>query len=56
MMCRIPHDWFRKNDIDQFEGYHASVFYAALAALGLDIVPEDVSNQGKLDMAIEFNV
>ena len=51
----IPHDWYRKNDIDQFEGYYASVFYASFAALGLDIVPEDVSNQGKLDMAIPFN-
>jgi hypothetical protein len=31
------------------------VFYASFAALGLDIVPEDVSNQGKLDMAVKFN-
>jgi hypothetical protein len=31
------------------------VFYASFAALGLDIIPEDVSHQGKLDMAIEFN-
>jgi hypothetical protein len=31
------------------------VFYASFAALGLDIVPEDVSSQGKLDMAIKFN-
>ncbi|MDR1228262.1 MAG: PD-(D/E)XK nuclease domain-containing protein, partial [Azoarcus sp.] len=28
---------------------------ACFAALGLDIVPEDVSNRGKLDMAIKFN-
>jgi hypothetical protein len=41
--------------IDQFEGYYASVFYASFAALGLEIVPEDASNQGKLDMTIEFN-
>jgi hypothetical protein len=51
----IPGDWYRKNDIDRFEGYYASVFYASFAALGLDIVPEDVSNQGKLDMAVRFN-
>ncbi|MDR1063232.1 MAG: PD-(D/E)XK nuclease domain-containing protein, partial [Azoarcus sp.] len=29
--------------------------YATFAALGLDIVPEDVSNRGKLDMAVKFN-
>jgi hypothetical protein len=51
----IPNDWFRRNDIDQFEGYYASVFYASFAALGLDIIPEDVSNQGKLDMAVKFD-
>jgi hypothetical protein len=55
LYASIPHDWFRKNDIDEFEGYYASVFYASFAALGLDIVPEDVSNQGKLDMAVKFN-
>ncbi|MDR0440591.1 MAG: PD-(D/E)XK nuclease domain-containing protein, partial [Candidatus Accumulibacter sp.] len=51
----IPNDWFRRNDIDRFEGYYASVFYASFAALGLDIVPEDVSNQGRLDMTVRFN-
>jgi hypothetical protein len=51
----IPNDWFRRNDIDRFEGYYASVFYASFAALGLDIVPEDVSSQGRLDMAVKFN-
>jgi hypothetical protein len=55
LYASIPHDWFRKNNIEQFEGYYASVFYASFAALGLEIIPEDVSNQGKLDMAIKFN-
>ncbi|GHU06579.1 ATPase AAA [Betaproteobacteria bacterium] len=55
LYASIPHDWYRKNNIDRFEGYYASVFYASFAAFGLDIVPEDVSNQGKLDMAVKFN-
>jgi hypothetical protein len=55
LYASIPADWFRKNDIDRFEGYYASVFYASFAALGLDIVPEDMSNQGKLDMTVKFN-
>ncbi|MDR2032644.1 MAG: ATP-binding protein [Azoarcus sp.] len=55
LYASIPHDWYRKNDIDKFEGYYASVFYASFAALGFDIVPEDVSNQGRLDMAVKFN-
>ncbi|MDR2091777.1 MAG: ATP-binding protein [Azoarcus sp.] len=55
LYASIPHDWYRKNDIDHFEGYYASVFYASFAALGLDIVPEDVSNRGRLDMTVKFN-
>ena len=31
------------------------MFYAGFAALGLDIIPEDVSHQGKLDIAVQFN-
>jgi hypothetical protein len=55
LYASIPHDWFRKNNIDQFEGYYASVFYASFAALGFEIIPEDVTNQGKLDMSVKFN-
>jgi hypothetical protein len=55
LYASIPHDWYWKNEIDRFEGYYASVFYASFAALGLDIIPEDVSNFGKLDMAVKFN-
>jgi hypothetical protein len=55
LYASIPNDWFRRNNLDQFEGYYASVFYACFAAMGLDIIPEDVSNFGRLDMAIRFN-
>ncbi|MDR2032182.1 MAG: PD-(D/E)XK nuclease domain-containing protein, partial [Azoarcus sp.] len=55
LYASIPHDWLRKNGLDRFEGYYASVFYASFAALGLEIVPEDVSNHGQLDMAVKFN-
>ncbi|MDR2625399.1 MAG: PD-(D/E)XK nuclease domain-containing protein, partial [Zoogloeaceae bacterium] len=55
LYASIPNDWFRNNRIGEFEGYYASVFYATFAALGIDIVPEDVSNQGRLDMAVKFN-
>ncbi|WP_295429961.1 ATP-binding protein [uncultured Thiodictyon sp.] len=51
----IPTDWYRNNPIARYEGYYASVFYAWFASLGLDITPEDSSNQGWLDMAVRFN-
>jgi hypothetical protein len=51
----IPGDWYRNNPIARYEGYYASVFYAYFASLGLDIILEDSSNHGRLDMAVRFN-
>jgi hypothetical protein len=50
----IPHDWFRKNNIEEFEGFYASVFYAYFCALGLDVKAEDTTNHGKIDMSVFF--
>ena len=51
----IPNDWYRKNQLAQFEGYYASIFYSYFAALGLDIRLEDTTNHGRIDMAVLFN-
>ena len=51
----IPHDWYRKNDIARYDGYYASVFYAHFAALGMNVIVEDTSSRGRLDMAVRFN-
>ena len=48
----IPYEWYTNNDIANYEGYYASVFYSHFAALGLDIVVEDSSSRGRLDMAV----
>ncbi|MBI4754061.1 MAG: ATP-binding protein [Betaproteobacteria bacterium] len=50
----IPHDWYRNNPIAQYEGYYASVVYSHFAALGLDIVLEDVTHHGRIDMTVRF--
>ena len=51
----IPHQWYANNDIANFEGYYAAVFYAYFAGLGLDIAVEDSTSHGRLDMAVFFN-
>ena len=48
----IPYEWYTNNDISQYEGYYASVFYSYFAALGFEIAVEDSSNHGRLDMAV----
>jgi hypothetical protein len=51
----IPHDWYRKNRLENYEGYYASIFYSYFAALGLQIKVEDSTNRGRIDMAVLFN-
>ena len=51
----IPYEWYTSNDIANYEGYYASVFYSYFAALGLDITVEDSSSHGRLDMAVLFD-
>ena len=48
----IPYQWYTNNSIADYEGYYASVFYSYFAALGYDIVVEESSSRGRLDMAV----
>ncbi len=45
----IPYDWFRRNNLEEYEGFYASVFYAYFSALGLDVRVEDAGSFGRLD-------
>ena len=40
------------NDIANYEGYYASVFYSYFAALGYEVAVEESSSHGRLDMAV----
>ena len=50
-----PYAWHTRNDIARYEGYYASVFYSYFAGAGLDIVVEDNTSLGRVDMAVRFN-
>ncbi len=54
LYASIPYNYFIKNELDKYEGYYASVFYAYIASLGLKIVAEDVTNRGRIDFTVEF--
>ena len=51
----IPYQWYSKNEIQNYEGYYASVFYSYFAALGLEVIVEDCTNLGRIDMTLKFN-
>ena len=53
----IPYEWHTSNDIANYEGYYASVFFSYFAALGYEITVEEStveesSSHGRLDMAV----
>ncbi|MBW7657254.1 ATP-binding protein [Hydrogenophilus thermoluteolus] len=54
LYASIPHDWYRKNPITHYEGYWASVFYSHLAALGLELIAEDVTHHGCIDLTVKL--
>src|SRR3990167_472105 len=50
----IPHDWYRNNDIQHYEGFYASIVYSYFCALGYKTIAEDATNVGKIDLTIEL--
>ncbi len=52
LFAGIPWRNFTNNDIDQFEGYYASVLYAFFASINAIVIPEDISNQGQADLTV----
>jgi hypothetical protein len=50
----IPYQWYTNNPIADYEGFYASVFYSYFAAQGFDIVLEDCTNHGRIDMTVKL--
>ena len=51
----IPHQWFTRNDIANYEGYYASVFYSYFTALVAQVAVEDSTSRGRLDMTVLYH-
>jgi len=54
LFASIAYNNYTKNSIGEYEGYYASVLYAYLAGSGLNIVAEDVTSIGRMDLTIIF--
>ncbi len=55
IFATIPYNNYANNIISQYEGYYSSVVFVYLMALGYDIVAEDVTNKGRIDLTIKTN-
>ena len=54
LFSSIPYNNYVNNTISNYDGYYASVIYAYLASLGMDIIAEDVTNKGRIDLTIRL--
>ena len=52
LFASIPYNNYTNNKIYEYEGFYASVIYSYLQSLGLEIIGEDVTNLGKVDLTV----
>jgi hypothetical protein len=50
----IPHDWYRNNQLAHYEGYYCSIVYCYFLALGLEVIAEDATSKGRIDMTVKL--
>ena len=54
LFASIVTDNYRKNNIAHFEGYYASVVYSFFVGMGLNVIAEDASSRGRVDLSIQL--
>ncbi|SFV75562.1 FIG00914433: hypothetical protein [hydrothermal vent metagenome] len=54
LFASIPYNNFTNNSMQNYEGFYASVIYVYLQSLGLDIIGEDVTNLGRIDLTVKI--
>ena len=54
LFASITTDNYRKNNIAHFEGYYASVVYSFFVGMGLNVIAEDASSRGRVDLSIQL--
>jgi len=52
LFAGIPWRNFTHSDLQEYEGYYASVLYAFFASLDARIIPEDISCHGQADLTV----
>ncbi|NCD35455.1 MAG: hypothetical protein EOL87_18890, partial [Spartobacteria bacterium] len=54
LFAGIPYRNFTNNELLRSEGYYASVLYAFFCSLNAEIIPEDVTSHGQVDLTIKL--
>ena len=54
LYASIPYNNFTNNKMYKYEGYYVNLFYSYIKALGFDIVGEDCTSKGRIDITIKL--
>ncbi len=54
LFAGVPWRNFTGNELAEAEGYYASVLYAFFASLDAEIIPEDITNHGQVDLTVKL--
>jgi len=53
LFASIAYNNFTKNDIENYEGFYASVIYAYFIGAGFEkVIAEDITNHGRIDLSV----
>ncbi len=52
LFSSISYTNFIKNEMATYEGYYSSIIYSYLASIGVELIAEDVTNKGRIDLTI----
>ena len=52
LFASIPYNWHVRNEIANYEGYYASIFYTWFSAYGALVTAEDTSAAGRVDLSV----
>ena len=55
LFASIAYQNFTNNYIENYEGFYASVIYAYFASLGVELIAEDVTNRGRMDLTMKLD-
>jgi hypothetical protein len=53
LFASIPYTNYANNIIANYEGYYSSVVFTFLASLGFEIIAEDITSKGRIDLTIK---
>lgn len=54
LFASIPYEWHKRVELSRYEGYYASVVYSFLAGVGVTLIPEDITSEGRIDLTVLF--